>query len=88
MHTARYAVAQGRPLAVARPSGKWAEEQRSSGNLVLTDPAGCAPEHVYATDKTDISRCADRQPYADVVLRSRDDLPLLWTAIDAARQPA
>ena len=88
MHTARYAVTQGRPLVAGRPTGAWATETESAGNLALTDPAGCPPEAVHASDKTDIIRCMDRLPYADLTLHTRTDLPALWDLIGVTNKPS
>lgn len=78
MHTARYATAQGRPLVVVCPQGEWAAQDKATGNLALIDPGGCPADAVHATHKDDIARCESRRPYADLVLRGKDDLPGLW----------
>lgn len=80
MHTARYAIQQHRLLVVARPSGTWASEDRSAGNLALTDPTGMDPALVYATGQT-AETIAARRPVADVTIHGRDDLPGLYQAV-------
>lgn len=74
MHTARYALRQGRTLAVGRPVGRWATETASSGNLALTDPDGCDPSLLHASDDATRALIAQRRPVADVILRDRTDL--------------
>jgi len=87
MHTARFAVVQGRLLAVARP--KSAETAAAcSGNLALIDPGGCDPALVWATGAA-AELVRSRRPMADVVIADRGDLAKLWgrlgTGSDSAR---
>jgi len=87
MHAARYALEHQRMLVVPRPSGKWAAEPRSAGNLALTDPHGCDPAAVYADQPSLAAIVAARHPVADLVLNHRDDLPLLWQRLAAVPTP-
>lgn len=82
MHAAKYALAQGRTLAVARPSGTWATEEKSAGNMVLSDPNGMDPSLMYLTGHA-ATLIAARRPAADVVINSRDDLPGLFATVKA-----
>ena len=67
MHTARFAVMQGRLLAVVRPRGRDRAVAACSGNAALTDPNGCDPALVSATGAT-AELVRGRRPMADVVL--------------------
>src|SRR5579884_1716157 len=72
MHTARFALVQGRPLAVVAPGAgpRWA------GNAALVDPAGCDPAALHA--RGEAGRLVQaRRPVADVVLDGGDVAPLL-----------
>ncbi len=82
MHTARFAVLQGRPLVVVRPRGRDAALPTSAGNLVLCDAAGCDPALLSATGSAAAAIRA-RRPVADVVIDRREELPELWTLIRA-----
>lgn len=77
LHTVRFAIQQHRLLAVPRPSGRWASEPQSAGNLALTDPKGCDPGVLQAKGNLALE-IASRRPVADVVLHSRDDLAQVW----------
>jgi DNA processing protein len=81
MHTARFAIEQDRLLVVGRPSGRWATEDASAGNMALTDPTGCDPQAVYASKPEIAAKVASRTPVADVVLTGRADLPELWRQV-------
>ena len=82
MHTARFAVLQGRVLAVALAKGPDAAEWASTGNLALSDPDGCEPALVSATGKAaELVRA--RKPLADVVLDSAADLEAFWSRLSA-----
>jgi DNA processing protein len=73
MHTARFAVAQGRLLVVVRPRGPHGAVKASTGNVALADPNGCDPVLLSATGKTaELVRA--RRPVADVVIDDRDEL--------------
>ena len=79
MHTARFAIEQGRPLAVVAPpapaSGRagavWA------GNAALVSPQGCDPGVLHAKGRV-AAQVAARRPVADVVLPADGDLSALW----------
>jgi len=82
MHTARFALLQGRLLVVARPRGHAAAEPACSGNLVLADPDGCDPALLSATGKAaELVRA--RKPVADVVIEGRSELADLWGRLAA-----
>jgi len=77
MHTARFAVLQGRLLVVVRPQGADATVAACSGNLALADALGCDPELLAAKgDEAELIRA--RRPVADVVVDSRKDLSEIW----------
>lgn len=83
MHAARYALLQGRILAVARPSGPWATEEKSTGNMALTNPNGMDPALVYVTgDAAAVIQA--RRPAADIVINGRNDLPGLFATVKSA----
>ena len=83
MHTARFAVIQGRLLVVVRPKGRHGAATASSGNLALTDPAGCDPALLSATGRAaDLVRA--RRPVADVVIETSDDLAGVWERLRTA----
>jgi hypothetical protein len=75
MHTARFAVAQGRPLAVVRPPDPTARLWR--GNAALVDPSGCPPGLLAATGVV-ARMVSHRRPVADLVLPADGDLSGLW----------
>ncbi|MHB8294377.1 MAG: DNA-processing protein DprA [Acidimicrobiales bacterium] len=82
MHTARFALLQGRPLAVALPPGcsgpKW------SGNHALASSEGCEPGALAATGRT-AELVRSRRPVADAVFSGADDESLLpWLTSKAA----
>jgi len=73
MHTARFAVMQGRPLVVARPRGRDAAVNACGGNVALADPRGCDPALLSATGEVaELIRA--RRPVADVVIDDREEL--------------
>ncbi|MGO9965104.1 MAG: DNA-processing protein DprA [Acidimicrobiales bacterium] len=67
MHTARFAVVQGRLLVVVRPQGRDAAVTASSGNVALADPGGCDPALFSATGEA-AELIGARHPVADVVV--------------------
>lgn len=77
LHTARFALAQGRPLVVPRPRAPWDEEPQSAGNMALTDPLGCSTKVVQATGRL-ATLLAGRRPLADVVVHTAEDLSAIW----------
>jgi DNA processing protein len=63
MHTARFAVVQGRLLVVVRPRGPDGAVTACSGNVALADPNGCDPALLSATGRTAAhGRRGDRRP--------------------------
>lgn len=80
MHTARYTVEQGRVLAVARPAGADATDERCAGNMALTHPHGMDPAAVHATGKI-AAALATRRPAADLVIDGPQDLGILVAAV-------
>ena len=77
LHTARFALVQGRPLVVPRPRAPWDDEPQSAGNMALTDPLGCSPSVVQASGRQ-ASLLAGRRPLADVVVHTAEDLSAIW----------
>ena len=77
MHTASFAIAQGRALAVAEPQGPDRVRKASGGNLALIDPAGCDPALLSATGEN-AELILARRPVADVVIDSPEKLTRLW----------
>ena len=80
LHTARFAVAEGRLLVVVRPDDREADERAWSGNRVLADPGGCDPAVLSATGKA-AALVRERRPVADVVLERREGLAAVWAAV-------
>jgi DNA processing protein len=77
MHTARFAVVQGRLLVVVRPRGPDGAVTACSGNVALADPNGCDPALLSATGRTaELLRA--RRPMADVVIDDREELAELF----------
>lgn len=77
LHTARFAVEQGRLLVVPRPRSPWDSEPESAGNMALSDPAGCDPAVLHATGG--LARLlATRRPAADLVLHEASEIERLW----------
>ncbi|MHB1444159.1 MAG: DNA-processing protein DprA [Acidimicrobiales bacterium] len=87
LHTARFTVVQGRPLAVVAPPGSvpaGAAQIRSApagaawaGNAALCDPAGCDPALLHATGAAG-RLVASRRPVADLVLGHEGPWSELW----------
>lgn len=77
MHTARFAIEQGRLLAVAAPVAAGLRQRAWSGNRALCDPEGCDPALLSARGALAAAVSA-RRPVADVVWRSDADLVALW----------
>lgn len=71
LHTARFALLQGRRLIVPRPIGAHAGESQSQGNLALID--GANPTHIKAS-KADAVRLAERERFADASPSDGDEL--------------
>jgi DNA processing protein len=77
MHTARFAILQGRLLVVMRPRGAESDLAANGGNLALSDPNGCDPTLLSATGKA-AQMISGRRPVADLVVEDRDGLAALW----------
>lgn len=77
LHTARFAIEQGRLLVVPRPRSPWDSEPESAGNMALTDPAGCDPAVLHAVGGL-ARQLATRRPAADLVLREASEIERLW----------
>jgi DNA processing protein len=85
MHTARFAVAQGRPLVVVRPRGDDAAVMASSGNVALADPGGCDPALLAARGEVaELVRA--RRPVADVVVDDPEELAELFGRLLSAQR--
>jgi DNA processing protein len=83
MHTARFALVQGRLLVVVRPRGPDRAVSACSGNVVLVDPDGCDPALLSATGKTaELIRA--RRPMADVVIDDPEELAELFERLRSA----
>jgi DNA protecting protein DprA len=86
MHTARFALAQGRPLVVMTPPpghriARW------GGNLALSHPNGTDPALLHARGPL-ASRLARRTPVADLVLPAEGPWDALWELLEARRGAA
>ncbi len=71
LHTARFAMLQGRVLIVPEPTGAFADESQSAGNLALimgTDPA------TVKASPSDAKRLAERTRFADFSPRDISEL--------------
>jgi DNA processing protein len=77
LHTARFAIQQGRRLVVPRPSGRWSNEKESAGNMALTDPSGCSPAVLQASGALNRA-IARRKPVADLVIHDSSDVARIW----------
>lgn len=78
LHTARFAIEQGRKLVVPRPTKKWVNEVQSAGNISLTNDSGCSPTILRAESKRLTELIAMRKPVADIVLNKREDIESIW----------
>ena len=81
MHTARFALAQGRLLVVVRPPDDDAGLAAFTGNLALCAPEGCDPAALAATGQMAVLVAA-RRPVADLVLTGRGELAGLWATLE------
>lgn len=78
LHTVRYAIEQGRYLAVPAPPPHLHPDPDLAGNLALTDPQGMDPALIHATDAHTAALVAARRPVADLALHRPADLATLW----------
>lgn len=77
LHTARFALEQGRLLVVPRPRPPWDQEAESAGNMALTDPNGCDPAVLHAGGSLgELIRA--KRPVADLVLTEAGEINKLW----------
>ena len=81
LHTARFALEQGRLLAVAVPPQTLAEEPGLAGNMALTCEAGLDPALLHATAPPTVQMVSSRRPVADFAIRQAADFDALWAAI-------
>lgn len=77
LHTARFAIEQGRRLVVARPKPGWVDEPESAGNVALSDPQGCDPTVLSAKGNL-AERIRHKRPVADLVVNSANDIDEMW----------
>jgi len=83
MHTARFAVLQGRPLVVALPRDPARASGPCSGNLALADPAGCDPA-ILSAKGVAAEIVGARRPVADLVVHDSDELDAFWKRLQGA----
>ncbi len=77
LHTARFALQQGRRLVVPRPRPPWDQERESAGNMALTDPNGCLPVVLQASGAL-AKEILRRKPVADLVIYDQADIAQVW----------
>lgn len=78
LHTARYAIAQRRPLAVAAVPHDLTGDPEMAGNAALTCPFGMDPGLLHATDPETAALIRMRVPVADLVVKTPQDLGYLY----------
>lgn len=81
LHTARFALAQGRYLAVPVPPNHQAGDPDVAGNVALTDPDGLDPAALHITEAALAAKVAARRPVADLCVRGPEDFTALWDHI-------
>ena len=82
MHTARFALAQHRLLAVVRPGDGDARSGATwAGNAALLDPEGCDPALLHATGAA-ARLIAERRPVADLAVTRDSPWDDLWAALE------
>jgi DNA processing protein len=64
LHTARFAVEQGRRLIVPRPTGDRRADPQNAGNVALTAPEGTDPV-ILKADRRTAELLRERRPVAD-----------------------
>lgn len=77
LHTARFAIQQGRQLVVPRPRSPWSSESESAGNMALTDPTGCSSAVLQASGALNRA-ISKRKPVADLVVNDMSELVRIW----------
>ena len=83
IHTARFAIEQGRMLAVAAPPPAQVEDESLAGNAALVDVEGIDPALLHITDPDLTATVTQRRPAADRVIAQPEDLHNLCTQIRA-----
>lgn len=81
LHTARFALTQGRYLAVALPPTHLYDDSAVAGNMALASPYGMDPEALHAADPTVAALIRARAPVADLIVAVPADLDTLWAHI-------
>jgi DNA processing protein len=81
LHTARFALEQGRYLAVATPPPALGSDPSLAGNAALTAPNGTSPETLHATNPATAALIRQRAPLSDLCVSSIDDFNRLWEHI-------
>lgn len=84
LHTARFAIEQGRLLAVAAPPTTVEPDEAMAGNAALVAPEGVDPTLLHITDPDLSATVAARQPAADKVIAHPNDLHELCAHIRAS----
>lgn len=83
IHTARFAIEQHRPLAVAAPPPGREDDPDLCGNAALVAEGGIDPALLHITDAALAARVRARTPAADLVIARPEDLHALCVAITA-----
>lgn len=81
IHTARFAIEQGRTLAVAAPPPGREDDSALCGNAALTATGGIDPALLHVTDPALAAQIRERRPAADVIVARPEDLHALCAAI-------
>lgn len=84
IHTARFAIEQGRLLVVAAPPSAAAADPELAGNTALTNPTGIDPVLLHARDPELATAISARRPAADRVIASPEDMNRLLDDMEAA----
>lgn len=85
LHTARFALTQGRYLAAVLPPAHLQGDPGMAGNMALTSPYGIDPEALHVTDPTVAAVVRARNPLVDLTVADPDDLSVLWERVVAIR---
>lgn len=83
IHTARFAIEQGRTLAVAAPPPGREDDADLRGNAALCAAGGIDPTLLHVTDPALAATVRARRPAADVVITRPEDLHALCASIAA-----
>ena len=84
LHTARFAMLQGRALIVPEPTGAFADEPESAGNIALI--RGTDPTTVKASP-SDAKRLAGRKRFADFSPRKTEELQMVMQDLFGKKRP-